>query len=668
MNLHQQPVAKIQLKKYFVFSLIEHNRISGHCQLCNQDYKDKVGIFSNFIKHLKRKHLPEYEQTFNKQDEGLLEEEIIEGGGRPTIELSTNKFKQTRINLAITKHLIIKCNFPLNLVENNAFRDFIKECNVKWIPVSAKHVKHNTIAQFKEKVNTIIYDTLNAVDHVTLTVDGWTDRKCRSFLGVTCHFINFKMEPESYLLDFVRLKSPHTGENILQTTESILDRFQIKEKVYKVVTDNAASMIKAYKFGLTVDDEFNNNSGEVQLLSKTNETLNDSYEDFDINNFHFIDIQHSDENIIDYDHFYDVHLSCFVHTLQLCIRSGLKNASYIPKVLGKCQLLAKFSHKSSKMADLLEQLNKNIHKMNLTRWNSEYLLIKSIYSIGKNELELITSMMDNPIKFSSNDLTLLEEIIHILEPFYEITIKCQAEAAVTVSLVVPSIVHLISHLRDIKEDISFCSKLVEQLQESINTRFSGIINRLNLVDVAENNPYGDTLYFIAAVLDPCFKFYWIRDLQLPIHMENRLKQNIIQLIIDEMAKDSKKLTNDLNKISSSLATTSFTSTPKAKRRKLFNYDDSNMNDSNESTTLDPTVELNAYLNDPVRTKFSDYWFHSQLNILKKLVIRVFSVQASSAPIERAFSHAGLILSQRRTNMNEHLFRDLVFLRVNQKLL
>ncbi|CAF4415240.1 unnamed protein product [Rotaria sp. Silwood2] len=331
------------------------------------------------------------------------------------------------------------------------------------------------------------------------------------------------MEPESYLIDFIRLKS-HSGEYIHQTTESILDRFQIKEKIYKVVTDNAASMIKAYKFGLTIDDELNDDGREIQLLSKTNEMMNDSDDDFDINNFHFIDIQHSDENIIDYGRSFDIRLSCFVHSLQLCIRDGLKSASHIPKVLGKCQALAKFSHKSSKMADLLEQLNKNIHRMNLTRWNSEYLLIKSIHSISKGELELITLMMDNQVKFTNNDLTILEEVIHILEPFYEISIKCQAETAVTVSLVVPSIVHLISHLRDIKQDISFCSKLIEQLQESIKTRFSGIINRLDFVDVAEDDHYGDTLYFMAAVLDPSFKFDWIRDLQLPIHMENRLKQ------------------------------------------------------------------------------------------------------------------------------------------------
>ncbi|CAF2822624.1 unnamed protein product [Rotaria sp. Silwood2] len=147
------------------------------------------------------------------------EEGIIEVDGQPTTEPSTNKQKQNRINTAI--------------VENNSFRDFIKECNIKWNPVSTKHLKHDTIARFTEKVNKTIHETLHATDYLTLTVDGCLDRRCRSFLDITCHFINFKTQPESYLIDFVRLKSPHTGENIHQTTEGILDRFNIKEKVYK---------------------------------------------------------------------------------------------------------------------------------------------------------------------------------------------------------------------------------------------------------------------------------------------------------------------------------------------------------------------------------------------------------------------------------------------------
>ncbi|CAF5224771.1 unnamed protein product [Rotaria magnacalcarata] len=119
--------------------------------------------------------------------------------------------------------------------------------------------------------------------------------------------------------------------------------------------------------------------------------------------------------------------------------------------------------------------------------------------------------MDNSIQFSNNDLIVLEEIIDLLEPFYEISVKCQAETIATASMVVPAVVHLLSHLPDIKENILFCTKLVQQLQLSIETRFSGIIKRLNQNDIMENDPFSDPVYFMAAVLDPAFKFYWIRD-------------------------------------------------------------------------------------------------------------------------------------------------------------
>jgi hypothetical protein len=368
----------------------------------------------------------------------------------------------------------------------------------------------------------------------------------------------------------------------------------------------------------------------------------------------------------------DLRLSCFIHSLQLSVRDGLKNASYVPKVLKKCQALAKFSHKSPKVVELLEELNKHINKMTITQWNSEFLLIKSILSIGKTDLESITSLMDNPIKFSNSDFIVLEELVDILQPFYDISIKCQTETAVSASLVVPSIVHLISHLRDVKPDISLCLKLVQQLEESIKKRFSGIFNRLNSIDVVDSSAYGDPVYFIAAVLDPSFKFFWMRDLKLPAQTENRLKQHIIELIINEIETDLPASTIEPMKINfsstSSSISSSSTSTPQIKRRKLFNYDDNVSNDSNASSTLDPAVELDAFLNDPVRSNFSTYWFHSQLQILKNVIVRVFSVQASSAPIERVFSHAGLILSSRRTRMSETLFRDLVLLRVNQNLL
>lgn len=67
------------------------------------------------------------------------------------------------------------------------------------------------------------------------------------------------------------------------------------------------------------------------------------------------------------------------------------------------------------------------------------------------------------------------------------------------------------------------------------------------MDVAEDDLYRARLYKIAVVLDHSFKFYWIRDLQLAVHAENHLKQNIIQLIIHEMQRDSTLSSRKLEK-------------------------------------------------------------------------------------------------------------------------
>lgn len=385
--------------------------------------------------------------------------------------------------------------------------------------------------------------------------------------------------------------------------------------------------------------------------------------------FQSVDIQEEEGREEGSEH-RSVRLSCFAHSMQLCIRDGLRKVSYVPKVLAKCQVLAKAAHKSTKVADALEALNKHINKANLTRWNSEYLLCKSILSVGKTDLELVSTEMENPVKFSVNDLIVLEEIINILDPFYEISIRCQSELAVSASLVVPSISHLLCHLSEIKGNVRLCLKLIDQLQTSIETRFAGIVNRLKQRPVQVDDPFNDSLFFMATVLDPQFRFYWLRDLKVAANEENRLKHIIIQLIIDEISKDGDVASSRTSESSQSSATATATVTPFStsatgqKRRKLFHYTEN----IDGVSTLDPNIEMQAYLDDPVKSRFSEYWFHSQLPLLKKLVTRIFSVQASSAPVERVFSYAGMIQSPRRTNTSEKLFKDLVFLKVNQTLL
>ena len=92
-----------------------------------------------------------------------------------------------------------------------------------------------------------------------------------------------------------------------------------------------------------------------------------------------------------------------------------------------------------------------------------------------------------------------------------------------------------------------------------------------------------------------------------------------------------------------------------------------MKDSFHHTEASSADELTKYINEISRNKSLLSWKTSVPSLLPNIVKKGFSVQASSAPIERAFSQSGIIMSPRRTSMGDELFQSLVFLRVNQNL-
>ena len=53
--------------------------------------------------------------------------------------------------------------------------------------------------------------------------------------------------------------------------------------------------------------------------------------------------------------------------------------------------------------------------------------------------------------------------------------------------------------------------------------------------------------------------------------------------------------------------------------------------------------------------------------LHPLFEKVFSPPATSAPVERIFSHSGLLMRPNRARMGDKLLSQLVFLRCNNKL-
>jgi len=181
----------------------------------------------------------------------------------------------------------------------------------------------------------------NIPSFISLTLDLWSDRKMRSFLGVTAHVVVTNQvtkhsELMSLLLIFESFLVSHSGANIAEALEDILEENSIKDKVGYLVTDNASNMKAAFSVGFLDDEEQESSDDDDNEVANLNdqvwEDLNES-DQWEVN----IVLQTVGKQ----------RLSCFAHTLQLVIGDGLKERRCISSVIAKASRLSTLLHRST---------------------------------------------------------------------------------------------------------------------------------------------------------------------------------------------------------------------------------------------------------------------------------------------------------------------------------
>lgn len=216
------------LKDFFEFTRSNNNTISGQCKLCEKIYSDSTASTGNFHKHLKRKHNTQYEEM--KSSDPITSKTDIN-------EQSENLTNNTnKINQAILEDLVVKCNLPPAIIEHIAFRNFLKTFAPKWKCTSSRHFTNALLPSLMNSIQDKVKSLLNDVNHLSITVDVWTDRRGKSFIGITGHFLDVNCIPQALLLNFSRLKGPHTGENIRNITEEILENLKVNDASYCCLT------------------------------------------------------------------------------------------------------------------------------------------------------------------------------------------------------------------------------------------------------------------------------------------------------------------------------------------------------------------------------------------------------------------------------------------------
>lgn len=177
------------------------------------------------------------------------------------------------------------------------------------------------------------------------------------------------------------------------------------------------------------------------------------------------------------------------------------------------------------------------------------------------------------------------------------------------------------------------------------------------------------LHWIAAILNPR-----TRMLKLATEIERNHAHGLVR---SELAKILENDQVDENRSDQPAAISSPSSTS---RKKFKSYttqfdDDTNNNQMNNdlNNSLRARRELESYLQlDISKYTNSDDEYDNPLRFwkeqapvlptLSKLSRKIFCIPASSAAVERAFSSAGFIISQRRSNLNPSTVNDIMLVR------
>jgi len=448
--------------------------------------------------------------------------------------------RQKELSDAVISHLVIAGNLPLNLVEQPYFKEFMKVVDQKYNPPTRYNVNRAVNKKFQLK-RALLHSKLQEAQYVTLTLDMWSDRRMRSFMGITVHFLSTDMKLQSFLLDFKHFSERHTGENMADHCAKVIENFNLGKKVYFVVTDNAANMLSAFKdmseiLGDAVEDDNDDDEDDELDERETGETRT-GLDDEIVNSM--LDEENSAEEtaealremgelgdrrsdqVLDYiGGIAKKRLPCCIHTIQLVVLDGLKAAKFMSNVQSKSCKLANLLHCSGNFEQKFFAVFKTtIPKSNSTRWNSTYLQLVAISKLDASKLQRVLNETKNdPCVFTKRECEILKEVIEVLEPAYNATLIMEEDTAV-VSLVAPTVAALYKKWSQMQRSVKFADTLIAALLKSLEKRFVGLLINIGIlppqkthngdvIDTATLN-FGDPLFLVAAALDPEFRLNWL---------------------------------------------------------------------------------------------------------------------------------------------------------------
>ncbi|XP_055709049.1 E3 SUMO-protein ligase ZBED1-like [Phlebotomus papatasi] len=604
------------------------------CSLC---WKDKITktygkqtSSSNLYRHLENVHginiknIPPKNQK--KIDEVLVKPQTTTvHNANKTI---ADKYRIGR-ELAL---LVCRTLTSFSFVTDEAFQDFV--IKIGGVKDRSDFPSRSTISrQCLDDIYSRCYSDLKALieckmgETGSITTDMWTDGyKKVSYITMTLHFIAADMQLINVTLSTQSIHGSHTGENLSKEIEKVLMDFNLLGKNLIFVTDGGSNVIKATRLlgyqrqpciahalhRLVMKDLMEDQ--RIVRLKEIVSTLKGIYRALSSKKPELEKMFKAKENEKMWEHF-----------LENCAKIGDEEDSAEQFFTFEWETLGSYT---------------SLKKMCETRWSSMLLMIDSYVKSQDLYQEAIMKIKRFDLLLADNDLTILKEVIPVLEIFANATKLLEGSNYSTINLgllVYKEIQNSLVDLQKKSTKSEIQATMCEILKNHLEKRYK----------VTEE-------MLLGALLDPTLQ-------HLPA-IEEWLKENnfesrsdfLFSKINDENGKEPDLPLHE-NVDSKSI------------RLALANK---HLPQNNPAcTTLREEYASFKCVKDRVEDPL-EWWSakRSVFPVLSEKVRNVFCIPLTSAPSERNFSSAGGVITQKRSRLSPSTASKILLIHDNYKTL
>ncbi|CAN1256584.1 Putative AC transposase [Linum perenne] len=509
--------------------------------------------------------------------------------------------------------MIIMHEYPLAMVDHLYFKRFCCSLQPLFKVPTRNTMRKEIYCMYRAERSRIMKEMEGTKSRIAITTDMWTaTNQKRGYMAVTAHYIDNTWNLRSYLMRFLYVPAPHTGERLAARLSECLIEWNIDSKLSTITLDNCTtndSLIEFVKRKLVLSD-----------LIKDGSLL---------------------------------HMRCSAHIINLIVKDGLDVIrDGIEKIRASVLYWTCTPRRVEKFKDTARQLQITFEKALVmdcsTRWNSTYEMLS--VAIPYKDVFCRLKIRDHQYTTlpSSNDWEFAYVVCEKLRIFNTITDLFSGTNYPTANIFFPKVC-----------DIRMA--LMEWLYDP-NPLICDMANKMWL----KFAKYWDDIHLVLAVsvvLDPRYKLHVIEYYADKFGSTNvdivgeRVKNVVCDLVLEYQRKTEKKSStssakHDVNVPTSSTVDLDF---------ELY------VRQRKKSKATSVTTELDHYLAEALIPRTSvdfDVLMWWRLNgakypTLQEMARDLLAIPITSVASESAFSSGGRLLDPHRSRLHFSLVEAMM---------